>query len=182
MHSHTSIQTTYSIGMAVSLAVVSISFAMPLYRHILVAVIGVTLYLGFYGLGMGPTSRLVPAEIFATCIRTKANSVAVVINRAMAAVMAATFLPLKDALTLPGYFMLLAGNCVLVAALLYCYLPETARRSLEDMSLYFAEITRDSSLLQLEHKISRDSETLKIKRHSSGDLLELEESERGSVT
>jgi hypothetical protein len=46
---------------------------------------------------------------------------------------------------------------------IYVLLPETKGRSLEDMSLYFAEITGDESLLEAERK-------LVIERERSGGV------------
>lgn len=48
--------------------------------------------------------------------------------------------------------------CLLVLGFLYLYLPETNGRSLEDMSMYFAEITQDRSMLDAEAKITRERE------------------------
>jgi hypothetical protein len=61
--------------------------------------------------------------------------------------------------------LLLAGVCLIAMAFIYFYLPETKGRSLEDMSLYFAEITNDSSLLEAELKIieERKDDTSAVK-------------------
>jgi hypothetical protein len=48
---------------------------------------------------------------------------------------------------------MLAAISVVVFIFIYALLPETKGRSLEDMSLYFAEITGDDSLLEAERKI-----------------------------
>jgi len=150
------------IGMAVSLGIVSLSFFLHQDVHLVVVMLGLTLYFGFEGLGVGPTSRLIASEIFPTSVRAKAMSVATIINRLAAAVMATTFFSVKDALTWPGIFMLLATVCVIVASLLYCYLPETNQRSLEDMSLYFSELTGDTSILDAEHKLREEANDARI--------------------
>jgi len=41
----------------------------------------------------------------------------------------------------------------LVLIFLYRYLPETKGKTLEDMSLYFANITGDESVLNIERRI-----------------------------
>jgi len=148
--------------MAVSLGIVSLSFFLHQDVHLVVVMLGLTLYFGFEGLGVGPTSRLIASEIFPTSVRAKAMSVATIINRLAAAVMATTFFSVKDALTWPGIFMLLATVCVIVASLLYCYLPETNQRSLEDMSLYFSELTGDTSILDAEHKLREEANDARI--------------------
>jgi Sugar (and other) transporter len=116
-------------------------------------VLGLGLYLAFFSCGMGPAAWLIPSEVFATCIRAKAMSLATVLNRVAATIMSSTFLTMKDALTWAGYFLLLAGICVFFLVYLYFLLPETKGHSLEDMSLYFAEITRDSSILDAERQL-----------------------------
>lgn len=141
------------MGMAISLATVSVSFFMSENAQTGMAMIGLTFYLGFYGLGMGPTSRLVASEFFPTSIRARAMSVATVINRAMAALVTTTFLSVKNALTWPGFFMLISTSCAMIASFLYFYLPETKGHSLEDMSLYFSQITGDTSIVDAERQL-----------------------------
>ena len=53
---------------------------------------------------------------------------------------------------------MLAGVCVVVAVFVFFLLPETKGRSLEDMSVYFAEITGDNDILEAEKKIIADRE------------------------
>ena len=120
------------------------------------AVFGLALYMTFFSLGMGPGAWLIPSEIFATSIRAKAMSVATFFNRITATLMASTFLSTANFLSWGGFFMMLAVISILVAAFIYFYLPETKGRSLEDMSVYFAEITQDRSLLDAEAKVIRE--------------------------
>lgn len=46
--------------------------------------------------------------------------------------------------------------CLVVFGFLLKYLPETKGRSLEDMSVYFAEITGDTSVLEAEERLRRE--------------------------
>jgi MFS family permease len=118
------------------------------------AVGGLALYMAMFSLGTGPGAWLIPSEIFATSIRAKAMSIATFCNRVTATVMSSTFLTTVDWLGNWGnFFLLLAGISAIVLVFLYYMLPETKGRSLEDMSIYFAEITNDSSLLEAEQKI-----------------------------
>jgi len=107
-------------------------------------------YLAFFSFGMGPGAWLVPSEIFATSIRAKAMSVATTLNRVVACLMSSTFLTTKNAISWGGFFLLMTLVCLIVGAFLYFYLPETKGRSLEDMSIYFAELTNDESILEAE--------------------------------
>jgi len=119
------------------------------------AVFALALYLAMFSIGIGPGSWLVPAEVFPTCIRAKAMSVATFSNRATATLMSSTFLSTANALSYAGFFFLLAVICVVFFGFFYFILPETKGRSLEDMSLYFAEITGDRSVLEAEARIKR---------------------------
>ena len=72
--------------------------------------------------------------------------------------MASTFLSTSKAIGWGPFFLMLAGVCVVVAVFVFFLLPETKGRSLEDMSVYFAEITGDNDILEAEKKIIADRE------------------------
>jgi MFS family permease len=124
------------------------------------AIFGLALYLAFFSMGMGPGAWLIPSEIFASCIRAKAMSVATFCNRVTATLMSSTFLSTASAMSWAGFFFLLAVVSFIVLIFLYLYLPETKGRSLEDMSVYFAEITGDRSILDAEARITREREAV----------------------
>lgn len=111
---------------------------------------GMALYLSFFSIGMGPGAWLIPSEIFATSIRAKAMSLATLLNRTFATIVSTTFLTTAEAIGWTEYFLLLAGVCLFFTVFILVFLPETKGRSLEDMSLYFAEITNDKSILDAE--------------------------------
>lgn len=119
------------------------------------AIVGLALYMAFFSIGMGPGAWLIPSEIFASSIRAKSMSLATFSNRVTATLMASTFLSLSKAIGWAGFFLMLAVICLIVLAFLYFFLPETKGRSLEDMSVYFAEITNDRSLLDAEARLSQ---------------------------
>merc|ERR1740121_1312655 len=79
--------------------------------------------------------------------------------------MASTFLTVADFLTWAGFFILLAIVCLLVGAFFYFVVPETKGRSLEDMTLYFAEITNDRAMLGIEMH-ERNNNTNSDKRYN----------------
>lgn len=122
------------------------------------AIFGLALYMSFFSIGMGPGGWLIPSEIFPTSIRAKAMSVATFFNRIAATLMSSTFLSTANAIGWGGFFLMLAAICVLVGAFIFFFLPETRGRSLEDMSIYFAEITGDKSILDAEAKIIQERE------------------------
>ena len=141
------------LGMAGSLLLVSISFFVNGGSSAGFIVFGLALYLAFFSIGMGPGAWLIASEVFASSIRAKAMSVATFCNRATATLMSSTSLSVAKAIGWDGFFMLLVVVCLIVLVYLYFYLPETKGRSLEEMSVYFAEITNDRSILDVEAKI-----------------------------
>ncbi|KAL3941282.1 MAG: hypothetical protein SGBAC_004330 [Bacillariaceae sp.] len=120
---------------------------------------GMALYLSFYSIGMGPGAWLIPSEIFATSIRAKAMSLATLLNRSFATVVASTFLTTAEAIGWTEYFLMLAGVCLFFTAFIVVFLPETKGRSLEDMTLYFAEITNDKSILDAEATLRKGEDS-----------------------
>lgn len=143
-------------GCAASLVVVSGTFVSDNPVSKIVTVVALATYLAFFSAGLGPGNWVVVSEVFATSIRAKAMSVAVVPNRIVSTIMSSTFLSAAHAMTWPGFFLFLAGICLAGALFLYIYLPETKGHSLEDMSRYFAEITGDRSILDLEECMKRE--------------------------
>lgn len=117
------------------------------------AIIGLSLYLSFFSIGMGPVAWLIPSEIFPTSIRAKAMSIATLSNRLVATVMSSTFLSTTNNIGWGSFFVILAVVCVVVLVFVFFLLPETKGRSLEDMSIYFAEITGDNNVLEAEKQI-----------------------------
>ena len=153
-------------GMAAALILLSINFygdsSSPGFT-----IFGLTLYLAFFSVGMGPGAWLIPSEVFATCIRAKAMSVATFLNRATATLMTSTFLSTANAMSWAGFFFLLALVCLIVLVFLFFFLPETKGRSLEDMSIYFAEITGDRKILDAEARITREREAVELAQRNA---------------
>jgi len=139
------------LGMCGACVLISFSFigkSSPVF-----ALIGLFLYLSFFSVGMGPVAWLIPSEIFPTSIRAKAMSIATLSNRIVATVMASTFLTTAKAIGWGSFFVVLAVTCVVIFVFVFIFMPETKGRSLEDMSLYFAEITGDNNVLEAEKQI-----------------------------
>lgn len=80
-------------------------------------------------------------------------SIATMANRATATLMSTTFLSTAQAMGWAGFFLLLSFVCIIVCAFMNKFLPETKGRSLEDMSIYFAELTGDNSVLEAENTV-----------------------------
>ncbi|KAL3903184.1 MAG: hypothetical protein SGILL_010542, partial [Bacillariaceae sp.] len=144
------------IGMCAANVVTSFSFFGKNSNNSTFAIVGLSLYLSFFSVGMGPGAWLIPSEIFATSIRAKCMSIATFFNRIVATLMASTFLSTANAIGWGGFFIMLAAICLVVFVFIFFLLPETKGRSLEDMSLYFAEITNDNSVLEAEKRVIND--------------------------
>ena len=150
-------------GCGVSLLVVSIAYFimdedvqedLPSTKATIAVLAGICCYLSFFSIGMGPGAWLIPSEVFSNVIRAKAMSLAAFGSRVYATVMASTFLSVANAIGYSGFFLLLSVACFLVLSFFWMYLPETKGMSLEDMSLYFAEVTGDRTLLEAEQELS----------------------------
>jgi len=159
---------TSLLGCAGSLVLVSAAIDSQASWSKFVLIGGLAAYLAFFSVGLGPGNWVVVSEVFALSIRAKAMSVAVFPNRVTATIMASTFLTVAKALTWPVFFLVLAGVCLASLLFLYLYLPETAGRSLEEMAVYFAEITGDRSILDVEEK-------LHYERHKVQEMQLIEE-------
>jgi Sugar (and other) transporter len=144
-------------GMTASLILLSINFFGST-NSVLITIIGLSTYLSLYSLGVGPGSWLITAEIFPTCIRARAVSLCTFCNRIAATLMSSTFLSTATAMSWSGFFFLLSCVCIAILVFLYYFLPETRGRSLEDMSVFFAEIAGDQRLLDAEDRITRERE------------------------
>lgn len=153
------------LGMTLALILLSVSFFGNTTNSAF-AIFALALYFAFFSVAMGPGAWLVPSEVFAITVRAKAMSVATFMNRVTSTLMASTFLTTAKAMSYAGFFLLLAGVCIIVLGFFYWFLPETRGRPLEDMSLYFAEITGDNSILEAEAKL-RAEENVSVEMSGS---------------
>jgi sugar porter (SP) family MFS transporter len=162
---------TSLIGCAFSLVLVSFTFTSESETSKVLTVVGLAFYLAFFSIGIGPGNWVVVSEVFATSIRAKAMSVAVFPNRVTATIMASTFLSIAHAVTWPVFFLALAGICLGSALFLFIYLPETKGKSLEEMAHYFAEVTGDRTILDVEERLRNER---KLERQlESKNMIEL---------
>jgi MFS family permease len=160
---------TSLLGCTVSLLVVSATFRSDTPTSKVVTIVALGFYLAFFSTGLGPGNWVVISEIFATSIRAKAMSVAIFPNRVTATIMASSFLTLANWLTWPGFFLLLSAICLLSAVFLYIYLPETKNKSLESMSKYFAEVTGDRSILDMEDHLRQVKEERRLQMNRAAE-------------
>ena len=150
----------YCPGLTASLLAMGISFYGTDPIQPLLAMVGLSFYMAFYGIGLGPTSRLIPVEIFPTSVRAQALAVAAIISRGTVAVLSSTLLSLKDAISWPEVFLGLAALCWLTGGFLLYFLPETKNLPLEEMSLQFAEITGDTPIIEAERSLREEENNM----------------------
>ena len=145
-------------AMIIALVIIAITFFVDQNKiTATICILGFALYLAAFSSALGPGAWLVPAEVFSLGIRAKAMSIATFLNRTTATIMTSTFLSIAKIISYGGFFILLAVFCVGVLAFYHLYMPETKGKTLEEMSLYFAEITGDQELLEADRRIREDS-------------------------
>jgi len=137
------------VGMSVSFFIVAMSFIGAVASEV-GAIVGLGLYLAFFSIGMGPATWTIASEVFTTSIRAKAMSLATFGNRATATIFASSFLSVSNAMGSSNFFVMMTLVCLVILLWMCYYLPETKGLSLEEMAHYFAEITGDESILEVE--------------------------------
>lgn len=102
-----------------------------------VVVLGMTLYLAFFSIGMGPIPWTFNAEIYPLWARGTASALSTATNWTFNLIISMTFLSLSDAITKAGAFGLYSALAVLGLIFIFLFIPETKGRSLEDMEVLF---------------------------------------------
>lgn len=92
-------------------------------------------YVAFFAFGLGSGVWVCLAEFFPNHIRGRAMSVATVVLWLAVSLVTATFLSLIKLLSAPGVFLGYSIVCVASFVYLYLCLPETKRRTLEEIEL-----------------------------------------------
>jgi len=157
-------------GMAAALMMLSVNFFGGSHSASF-SIFILSIYLAMFSLGLGPGAWLVQAEIFSNVIRAKAMSVATFANRVIATLISSTFLSTAGAMSWSAFFFMMSLVCLIVLMFLYYFLPETKCRPLEDMSVYFAEITSDRKMLDAEARITRER-VAKAHAEETGPIFE----------
>ena len=124
-----------SLGMSVSAVLLAYACAAAAANNIKILL--VMTYIASFAIGMGPMPWLVCSEIFPSAIRSSAVSIATTANWLNAFLVTASYPLLERALTEAGVYLLYAviigGGMVYV----FCALPETGGRSLEEIEEMF---------------------------------------------
>ena len=131
-------------GCLLLLAIATATSSAPL------AILSLALYVTFFSLGAGPGIWLVASEVFSLGIRGKAMSMATTGNRALATLVSATFLSLKNALGDVGFLLLFSALCCGNVLFIRYLVPETKGKSLEEMLAYFEDLAGESARKEIE--------------------------------
>ncbi|THZ59610.1 MFS transporter [Aureobasidium pullulans] len=107
------------------------------------------LFVAFYSPGEGPCAFVYSAEAFSLSHREIGMSWAVATNNFWAAVLSLTFPRMLQVLGPTGSFGFYAGLNVVALIMIFLFLPETKKRSLEELDHVFAVSTRRHASYQM---------------------------------
>lgn len=99
--------------------------------------VGMIIYLAFFAPGMGPMPWTINAEIYPSWARSAGNGLATCTNWVFNLIISTTFLTLIEVLTPYGAFWLYCGLSALGFLFVAFTLPETRKKSLEDIENLF---------------------------------------------
>lgn len=126
-----------AVGMTVTLIALGAVFALGPTQAGYLTLAALLIYVVSFALSMGPVVWLMNAEIFPTRLRATGSSVATFANWSANLLVSMTFLSLIHLIGIPGTFWLFAllGS----AAFVFCWLlvPETRKKSLEQIERYW---------------------------------------------
>ncbi|RVD81508.1 uncharacterized protein DFL_009372 [Arthrobotrys flagrans] len=105
--------------------------------HIALIALFVYIFTAFYSAGEGPVPFAYSAEVFPLSHREVGMSYAVTVCLFFAAVLAMTWPRMLGAMTPTGAFGFYAGLNVIAFILIFCFLPETKQRTLEELDYIF---------------------------------------------
>jgi sugar porter (SP) family MFS transporter len=125
-------------GMALSLVVLGVAFAMPQLCGSLgwIAVASLMVYVGSFAVGLGPVFWLILSEIYPLRIRGRAMSIGTAANWSANLIVAVSFLTLTRVMGKPATFWLYGA--VSIGAWLFAFflVPETKGKTLEQIEAY----------------------------------------------
>jgi SP family myo-inositol transporter-like MFS transporter 13 len=109
----------------------------PNQQHGWLVAAGLYLYMAFYAVGPGVCVWLALSELMPTRIRSNGMSIALVLNQAVSATLAAVFLPLVSKYGYSRMFFLFAAFTLVYFFVVTFFLPETKGKTLEEIEAYF---------------------------------------------
>lgn len=100
----------------------------------IITILALLTYVGAYGISFGPITWIILSEIYPPELRGRAIALVTVINWAANFFVSSMFLKMISIFTLPGTFFLFSGMSVLSVVFVFCCIPETKNKSLEQIS------------------------------------------------
>ncbi|KAF7536992.1 hypothetical protein G7054_g4111 [Neopestalotiopsis clavispora] len=110
--------------------------------HIGLIALFIYLYVAFYGPGEGPCAFVYSSEVFPLSHREVGMSWAVATNNFWAVVVALTFPPMLQGLKPQGSFGLFSALNIVCLVAIFLFVPETSKRTLEELDGVFSVSTR----------------------------------------
>jgi hypothetical protein len=102
-----------------------------------VSIASVLTFVASFSIGMGPIAWVYSSEIFPLRLRAQGCALGTAMNRIMSGAITMSFYSLSDKITLAGSFYLYASVAAAGWVFMFCFLPETRGRSLEDTEVLF---------------------------------------------
>lgn len=135
---------TGTVGLTVAIIFLGIFFASPWLQHnaSYLALVALIVYIAAFAVGLGPVFWLMISEIYPTGIRSKAMSLATVLNWAANFLVAGTFLSLIALISRQGTFFVFGALGILAILFFVWKVPETKDKSLEQLQ---GELLNDGS-------------------------------------
>ncbi|HXD61314.1 MAG TPA: sugar porter family MFS transporter [Lacisediminihabitans sp.] len=133
-----------TVGLTVAIIFLGIFFASPWLQHnaSYLALVALIVYIAAFAVGLGPVFWLMISEIYPTGIRSKAMSLATVLNWAANFLVAGTFLSLIALISRQGTFFVFGALGILAILFFVWKVPETKDKSLEQLQ---GELLNDGS-------------------------------------
>jgi len=107
--------------------------------RIWVGMIGLSLFIASFAIGVGGTGWLIQGEMFPTAIRGQAASIAACTDWLANYALIESFPASQRAVGLGWVLVVFAALCVIAIAFVYRYLPETKQLTVEEINLVFEE-------------------------------------------
>uniref|UniRef100_A0ACD5XD30 Uncharacterized protein n=1 Tax=Avena sativa TaxID=4498 RepID=A0ACD5XD30_AVESA len=102
-----------------------------------VAIASVLAFVASFSIGMGPIAWVYSSEIFPLRLRAQGCALGTAMNRIMSGAITMSFYSLSNKITLAGSFYLYASIAAAGWVFMFCFLPETRGRSLENTEVLF---------------------------------------------
>ncbi|RFU30587.1 hypothetical protein B7463_g5716, partial [Scytalidium lignicola] len=110
--------------------------------HVGLVAFFVYIFTAFYSVGEGPVAFVYSAEAFPLSHREMGNSWAISVTFALASALSLTFPLMLNRFTPTGAFGFYAGMNILVFILIFLFVPDTSRYTLEELDYIFAVPSR----------------------------------------